>query len=86
MNMSEAMKIKRQIQDRCGVETKMCDLPEVGLVLTVDRSALDMNSYKLLSEYTTENNLTLQLEMGRYLISNQDLSSSGKSFGVERVF
>jgi hypothetical protein len=85
MNMSEAMKIKRQIQDRCGIETKMSDLPEVGLVLTVDRSALDMASYKLLSEYTTENNLNLQLEMGRYLISNQSLSP-GKSFGVERVF
>jgi hypothetical protein len=85
MNMSEAMKVKRQIQDLCGIETKMSDLPEVGLVLTVDRSALDMGSYKLLSEYTTENNLHLQLEMGRYLISNQDLSPK-KSFGVEHVF
>jgi hypothetical protein len=85
MNMSEAMKIKRQIQDRCGIETKMSDLPEVGLVLTVDKSALDMASYKLLSEYTTENNLHLQLEMGRFLISNQSLSPA-TSFGVERVF
>lgn len=83
--MSEAMKIKRQIQDRCGIETAMCDLPEVGLVLTVDRSALDMDSYKLLSEYTTENNLNLQLELGTYLISNQTLSPA-KSFGVERVY
>jgi hypothetical protein len=64
----------------------MCDLPEVGLVLTVDRSDLDMGSYKLLSEYTAENNLNLQLELGRYLISNQNLSPTGKSFGVERVF
>jgi hypothetical protein len=85
MNMSEAMKLKRQIQDRCGIETKMCDLPKVGLVLTVDRSALDMGSYKLLSEYTAENNLNLLQEMGRFLISNQGLSP-GKSFGVEKVF
>ena len=85
MNMSEAMKIKRQIQDRCGIETKMSDLPEVGLVLTVDRSALDMNSYKLLADYTTENKLNLQLEMGRFIISNVSVSPA-KSFGVERVF
>jgi hypothetical protein len=85
MNMSEAMKIKRQIQDRCGIETKMSDLPEVGLVLTVDRSALDTSSYKLLADYTTENKLNLQLEMGRFIISNVSVSPA-KSFGVERVF
>jgi hypothetical protein len=85
MNMSEAMKIKRQIQDRCGIETKMNDLPEVGLVLTVDRGALDTSSYKLLADYTTENKLNLQLEMGRFIISNVSVSPA-KSFGVERVF
>jgi hypothetical protein len=85
MNMSEAMKIKRQIQDCCGIETKMFDMPEVGLVLTVERSALDMGSYKLLADYTAENNLNLQLEMGRFVISNQGLPPV-KSFGVERQF
>jgi RNase P protein component len=85
MNMSEAMKIKRQIKELCGIETKMSDLPEVGLVLTVEKSALDMSSYKLLSEYTTENNLNLHLELGTFLISNQSLAPS-KSFGVERVY
>jgi hypothetical protein len=83
--MSEAMKIKRQIQDRCGIETKMNDLPEVGLVLTVDRSDLDMGSYKLLADFAAENKLNLQLEMGRFIVSNQGLSPA-KSFGVERVF
>jgi hypothetical protein len=83
--MSEAMKFKRQIQERCGIETKMSDLPEVGLILTVEKSALDMASYKLLSEYTTENNLNLHLELGTFLISNQTLSPA-KSFGVERVY
>lgn len=83
--MSEAMRIKRQIQDQFGIETKMLDMAEVGLVLTVERSLLDMNSYKLLSDYTTENNLNLQLEMGRFIISNQGLPSE-KSFGVERKY
>ncbi len=85
MNMSEAMKIKRQIQDCCGIETKMFDMPEVGLVLTVEKSALEQGSYKLLADYTAENNLNLQLEMGRFVISNMGLPSA-KSFGVERQF
>jgi hypothetical protein len=85
MNMSEAMKIKRQIQDCCGVETKMFDMPEVGLVLTVEKSTLDMSSYKLLADYATENNLKLQLELGRFVISNQALPVA-KSFGVERQY
>jgi hypothetical protein len=85
MNMSEAMKIKRQIQDSCGIETKMFDMPQVGLVLTVQRSTLDMGKYKLLADYATENNLNLQLEMGRFVISSQGLPPE-KSFGVERKF
>lgn len=63
----------------------MGDLPEVGLVLTVEKSALDMGSYKLLSEYTAENNLHLHLELGRFVVSNQSMSPA-TSFGVERVF
>jgi len=66
--MSEAMKIKRQIQDCCGIETKMFDMPEVGFVLAVERSVLDMDSYKLLADYAAENNLALKLEMGRFVI------------------
>ncbi len=85
MNMSEAMKIKRQIRDSCGIETKMFDMPEVGLVLTVERSTLDMGSYKLLADYATKNSLSLQLEMGRFIISNQGLPAA-KTFGVEQKF
>ena len=85
MNMSEAMKMKRQIIDCCGVETKMMDLPEVGLVLTVERSELDKDSYKLLADYAAENKLNLHLELGRLVISNQPLPTA-KSFGVEKQF
>jgi hypothetical protein len=85
MNISEAIKIKRQIQDCCGIETKMIDLPEVGLVLTVERSDLDMGSYKLLADYAAENNLNLQLELGRFIISNQPLPTA-TSFGVEKQY
>ena len=85
MNMSEAMKIKRQIKDSCGIEAIMVDLPEVGLVLTIERSTLDKDSYKLLADYTAENNLNLQLELGRFIISNQALPPP-KSFGVEKQY
>jgi hypothetical protein len=85
MNMSEAMKIKRQIQDICGIETKMADLPEAGLILTVERNELDRDSYKLLADYTTENNLSLHLELGRVVISNKPLPAAN-SFGVQKQF
>ena len=85
MNMSEAMKIKRQIQECCNIEANMVDLPEVGLVLTVEKSTLDKNSYKLLADYAAENNLDLQLELGRFIISKQALPTA-KSFGVEKQY
>ncbi len=85
MNMSEAMKLKRQIIDCCGIETKMIDLPEAGLVLTVERSELDKDSYKLLADFAAENNLILSLELGRFVISTHALPASG-SFGVEKQF
>jgi hypothetical protein len=85
MNMSEAMKIKRQLKDCCGIETKMEDLPEAGLVLTVEKSDLNRDSYKLLADYAAENNLTLHLELGRFIITNHALPAA-KSFGVEKQF
>ena len=86
MNMSEAMKIKRQIHDCCGIDTRMEDLPEVGLVLTVEKSELDRDSYKVLADFTAENNLNLHLELGRVVISNQALPDAAKFFGVEKQF
>ncbi len=83
--MSQAMKIKRQIQECCNIKTDMADLPEVGLVLTVEKSTLDMDSYKLLADYAAENNLYLKLELGRFIISNQALTTA-TSFGVEKQY
>jgi hypothetical protein len=80
MNISDAMRIKRQIQDYCGIETKMLDLPELGLVLTVERSALDKDSYKHLADFAAENSLSLQLEIGRFIISDHALPPA-RSFG-----
>ncbi len=76
MNISEAMKIKRQIQTFCGIDMAMLDLPEVGLVLTVERSMLDQGSYKLLADFAAENNLSLQLEIGRFIISDHALPAN----------
>ena len=63
----------------------MVDLPKVGLVLTVERSTLDKESFKLLADYAAENNLNLQLELGRFIISNQPLPTE-TSFGVEKQY
>jgi hypothetical protein len=85
MKTSEAMKIKRQIQECCNIEAKMVDLPKVGLVLTVEKSELDKDSYKLLADYAAENNVNLQLEMGRFVISTEALPTA-TSFGVEKQY
>lgn len=85
MNISEAMKVKRQIQECCNIVAKMMDMPEVGLILTVERSSLGNDSYKLLADYTAQNSLNLQLEMGRFIISNKFLPPA-KSFGVEKQY
>jgi hypothetical protein len=85
MNMSEAMKIKRQIHECCNIEAKMEDLPKIGLVVTVERSTLDKGAFKLLADYTAENNLNLELELGRFIICNQALPTE-TFFGVEKQF
>jgi hypothetical protein len=74
MNMSEAMKVKRQIQLSCGIDLKMLDVPQTGFVLTIERTSINVNSYKLLANYAAENNLSLQLEIGNFIISDQPLS------------
>jgi hypothetical protein len=86
MKMSEAMKIKRQIQECFNIEAKMGDLPKVGLILTIERSALDKDSYKLLADYAAENNLNLQLELGRFIISSEALPAAAASFGVDKQY
>ena len=73
MNISEAMKIKRRIQDSCGIDSKMIDLPIVGFVLSVERNSIDVSSYKLLADFAVENNLSLQLEIGAFIISDRVL-------------
>jgi hypothetical protein len=81
MNMSEAMKIKRQIQTSCGIDIKMVDLPEVGFVLAVERMSIEVGAYKLLTDFAAENNLNLQLEIGRFIISDHKLpANQGATF------
>jgi hypothetical protein len=76
MNISETMKIKRQIQATCNIETKMLDLPEIGLVLTVERSSIDIKAYKLLADFAATKNLSLKLEIGSFIISDLPLVDS----------
>jgi hypothetical protein len=73
MNMSEAMKFKREIQTNCGIDAKMLDTAEDGLVLLVERKALEAATYKLLADFTEQNGLNLQLEIGNFIISNHAL-------------
>jgi hypothetical protein len=74
MNISEAMKLKTKIKNSTGINLKMLDIPEDGLVLYIERKALDISSYKLLADFAAQNNLSLQLELGNFVVSNRPLS------------
>jgi hypothetical protein len=80
MNASEAMKFKREIQAKCCIDVKMLDTAEDGLVLTVERKTLDVSSYKLLADFAAQNELSLQLDIGNFMISTHALSAASKHF------
>jgi hypothetical protein len=73
MNVSEAMKLKREIKNSSGIDLKMLDIPEDGLVLYIERKALDVSAYKLLADFTAQNNLSLQLDLGNFIVSTGPL-------------
>ena len=75
MNISEAMKFKREIQTTCGIDVKMLDTAEDGIVLYVERETLNVGSYKLLADFVAQKELSLQLEVGNFIISTNSLSS-----------
>ncbi len=81
--MSEAMKFKREIKAATGLDAQMLDTAEDGYVLTLERSLLNKASYMLLAEFATQNQLNLQLEIGRYIISTNALRPAPES---RRVF
>ena len=75
MNMFDAMRFKRRIQTSCGIDVKMLDMAEEGFVLYVERRTLNTESYKLLADFATQNALSLQLDIGNFIISNNGLPS-----------
>jgi hypothetical protein len=72
--MSEAMKFKREIQTSCNIDVKMLDTAEDGLILYVERKTLNADSYKLLADFAAENELSLQLDIGNFIISTHALT------------
>jgi hypothetical protein len=73
--MFDAMRFKRRIQTSCGIDVKMLDMAEEGFVLYVERRTLNTESYKLLADFATQNALSLQLDIGNFIISNNGLPS-----------
>jgi hypothetical protein len=73
MNISEAMKLKTKIHESCGIDLKMLDTSEEGLVLYIERKTIDVSAYKLLADYTAQNELILQLDIGNFIVSKNAL-------------
>ena len=71
--MFEAMRLKRAIQTGCGIDLKMLDIAEEGLVLYVERKTLNVDAYKLLADFAAQNELSLQLDIGNFIISTHAL-------------
>ena len=75
LNISEAMKFKREIQTTCGIDVKMLDTAEDGVILYVERDTLNVVLYKLLADFAAQKKLNLQLEVGNFIISTNPLTS-----------
>ena len=75
MNISEAMKFKKEIKSTFGIEMNMLDTKEDGLVLWVERKTLDTSSHKILADYVTQKELSLLSEAGNFIISTHPLLS-----------
>jgi hypothetical protein len=69
------MKFKDEIQASCGIDVKMLDTAEDGFVLYVERKTLGVDLYKLLADFAAQKELSLQLEVGNFIISNHPLAS-----------
>jgi hypothetical protein len=63
------MKLKTKIHADCGINLKMLDTSEEGLVLYIERKEIDIGAYKLLADFTAQNNLSLQLDIGNFIVS-----------------
>jgi hypothetical protein len=74
LNISEAMRFKRQIKTVCTIDVNMLDTAEDGLVLCVERKTIDISAYKLLADFAAKNELSLQLDIGNFIISKHALA------------
>jgi len=71
--MPEVMKFKRELKTVSGLDAQMLDTAEDGYVLILERRSVNEASYKLLAEFAGQNQLNMQLEIGRYIISTNAL-------------
>ena len=69
------MKLKREIQTAYGIDVKMLDTAEDGIILYVERETLNVGSYKLLADFAAQKELSLKLEVGNFIISTHPLST-----------
>ncbi len=76
LKISEAMSIKRKIGVSCNLDAKMLDTSEEGMVLTIEKRAVNADSLQLMKDFVTQHNLNLLSESGRYFISSNALKPS----------
>jgi len=68
------MKFKKELRSSCCIDFKMLDTAEDGYVLYIERKTVNADSYKLLADFASQNQLNLQLDSGNFIISTHALS------------
>ena len=72
------MSFKRKIGVSCNLDAKMLDTSEEGMVLTIEKRAVNADTLQLMKDFVAQHNLNLLSESGRFFISSNALKPSSQ--------
>ncbi|MGA2385987.1 MAG: hypothetical protein ABSG33_05605 [Candidatus Bathyarchaeia archaeon] len=79
MKMFEAMVFKREIGTTCGLDVKMLDTMNDGIILSIDENLVNSNDLSFIKNFVDQKKLSLLLDSERYFISTNALKPSSLS-------
>jgi len=78
LKIYEAMVFKREIRTSSGLDAKMLDTLDDGIILSIDENLVKSNELLLIKSFVNQNKLSLLLDSERYFISTNALKSSSQ--------
>jgi hypothetical protein len=79
LKIYEAMVFKREIRTRSGLDAKMIDTINDGVILSIDENLVNSNDLLLIKNFVDQNKLSLLIDSERYFISTNALKASSQS-------